>query len=228
LIRLIEFHFDILSPFAHVAIARLSELLAAVKVRPIPVLLGAILSHWGQKGPAVIAPKRLQTYRIAAFLGEKHGAPLTFPPRHPFNPLSGLRLLAGANDCAGADPETVRRAFEFVFRDGRAPDTDSELLAFAEAIGASAALASEPAAKAKLSANQEDAIARGVFGVPTFCLPTAGGEDLFWGVDAFDMLKARLADEAMFDREPHATLSSIQIGILRSRTRAVAHTGFAE
>ena len=186
--RTIDFHYDLISPFAHVALKRLGELPEDVTVRPVPVLLGAILGHWGQRGPAEISAKRLHTYRLSVFVGQKHGLDMRFPPRHPFNPLKPLRLLAGAD----ADLATVKRAFEFVFEEGRAPDTDDELAAFAETVGIPLTMAADDTAKAALRANTDQAIARGVFGVPSFVCATASGHEVFWGVDAFDMLLAFL------------------------------------
>lgn len=209
--RTIEFHYDIISPFAHVALARLGELPANVTVRPVPVLLGAILNHWGQRGPAEISAKRLHTYRQSVFLGKQHGVDIRFPPRHPFNPLKALRLLAGAN----ANLDTVKRAFSFVFEQGRAPDTDSELKAFSEAVDIPLALASDNAAKAALRASTDQAITRGVFGVPSFVCATASGHEVFWGVDSFDMLLAWLDDDTLFAREPYRHLGDVTVGIER-------------
>ena len=209
--RTIDFCYDLISPFAHVALARLRELPADVTVRPVPVLLGAILNHWGQRGPAEISAKRLHTYRQSVFLGKQHGVDLRFPPRHPFSPLKALRLMAGAD----ADLDTVRRAFDFVFSQGRAPDTDEELAAFAEAVGIPVELAGDDQAKAALRANTERAIERGVFGVPSFVCASGSGHEVFWGVDAFDMLLAWLGDETLFDREPYRHLNDVTIGIER-------------
>lgn len=209
--RTIEFHYDIISPFAHAALARLGELPAGVTVRPVPVLLGAILSHWGQRGPAEISAKRLHTYRLSVFLGQSHGLDIRFPPRHPFNPLKALRLLAGAD----ADIAMVRRAFDFVFLQGRAPDNDAELEAFAAHIGVAVSLAGADDAKLALRANTDRAIGRGVFGVPSFVCETATGHEVFWGVDAFDMLLAWLADPALFEREPYRHLDGVTIGVER-------------
>lgn len=209
--RTIEFHYDLLSPFAHVALRRLEELPANVAVKPVPVLLGAILTHWGQRGPAEISAKRLHTYRLSVFLGKKYGLDLRFPPRHPFNPLNALRLLAGAD----ADLTTVRRAFNFVFEQGRAPDHEAELMAFADEIGVPVSLASTDQAKQALRANTDRAVACGVFGVPSFVCATASGHEVFWGVDAFDMLLAWLGDETLFEHEPYRHLDGVTVGVER-------------
>ncbi|MBW3097755.1 2-hydroxychromene-2-carboxylate isomerase [Pseudohoeflea coraliihabitans] len=212
--RAIDFYYDLISPFAHVALARLKQFPEAYEIRPVPVLLGAILGHWGQKGPAEISAKRLHTYRLACFLAEQAGLAMRFPPRHPFNPLGALRLLAGANDGAGADLATVRKAFEFIFEHGRAPDEASELAAFAEWIDVPVALASDEAAKARLRANTEQAISAGVFGVPAF-VPAGDHAPVFWGVDSMPMLQAWLEDDDLFARPPYAALEQVRIGIER-------------
>lgn len=209
--RSIILFYDLLSPFAHIAIKCLPELPEDVTIVPKPVLLGAILSHWGQRGPAEIEPKRLHTYRQATHLAGRYGVRLQFPPRHPFNPLAALRLLAGAE----ADVGTVERAFDFVFGQGRAADTPEDLEAFAGFVGLVADRAADDTAKAQLRANTDEAISLGVFGVPTFVADGRAGPELFWGVDSFDMLTDWLADDTLFDREPYAGLADVTVGIAR-------------
>ena len=114
-----------------------------------------------------------------------------------------------------ADLATVRRAFDFVFSQGRAPYTDAELAAFAETIGVPVTLAADDKAKAALRANTDQAIARGVFGVPSFVCASGAGHEVFWGVDGFDMLLAWLEDETLFTREPYRHLDDVTIGIER-------------
>jgi 2-hydroxychromene-2-carboxylate isomerase len=153
----------------------------------VPVLLGAILAHWGQRGPAEISAKRLHTYRLSVFLGERHGLDIRFPPRHPFNPLKALRLLAGAN----ADLQMVRAAFDFVFRrDARRIRTRNSPPC--AALGVPLLLASDDDSQGGTRANTDRAIEQGVFGVPSFVADTPSGHEVFWGVDAFDMLLAWL------------------------------------
>lgn len=209
--RQIDFYYDVVSPFAHVALARFDELPDDVTVKPVPVLLGAILSHWGQRGPAEIGPKRLQTYRQAVFLGRQAGLLMRFPPRHPFNPLGALRILAGAD----ADVETVRRALAFVFEDGRCTDDAAGLEAFAARLGLPVELATDDRAKAALRENTDRAIADGVFGVPTFTLRTGHGTENFWGTDSIPLLAARLADPDLFENEPYKHLEAVEVGVAR-------------
>ena len=194
--RTLDWHYDILSPFARVQLAMMGDLPSDATVRPVPTLLGAVLKHWGQRGPAEIEPKRRHTYRLVMHVAERHGVRLRFPPRHPFNPLPTMRLLAGAN----ADLATVRGAFEHVWDGGRAPDDEAGLRDLAAALDLDPALALADESKAALRAATDGAIARGVFGVPTFAVPTDEGHELFWGVDAHPMLLDYLADPTLFER----------------------------
>jgi 2-hydroxychromene-2-carboxylate isomerase len=189
----IIFWFDPISPFAYLAFARLPEALEgcsyAVEYRPL--VLGALLAHWGQKGPAEIEPKRQWTFRQLAWAAQQFGLPLQAPAVHPFNPLALLRL------CLAAGPN--RRVVEAVMRHvWRGEGADANEPARLAALTASLAPARDPASldvKAELRAHTDDAIARGVFGVPSFELDGR----LFWGLDALPMLRAALHGDVWFD-----------------------------
>lgn len=185
----IDFWFDPISPFACLAFEHLPQVLAgctyAVDYRP--VLFAGLLQHWGQKGPAEIEPKRAWTYRHIAWLAHQHGIELQMPAAHPFNPLPLLRL------CIAAGPN--RRAVEAVMRHVWCGGGDVADAARLQALTRELAPARDPssdAVKAELRANTDAAIARGVFGVPTFELDGR----LFWGLEALPMLRAALWDDA--------------------------------
>jgi 2-hydroxychromene-2-carboxylate isomerase len=210
----VDWYFDLVSPFAFLQLNAFNRLPTGLKIVPKPVLLGAILSHWGQLGPAEIAPKRLHTYRLAQWLASERGVGFTMPERHPFNPLKALRMLAAL----GPDLQVVRRAFEFVFVEGRAPDTEEAIEDFGRylmAPGSATELAGEQAAKDRLRQLTDEAIGRGVFGVPTFHLD---GE-LFWGDDATGMLVAYLNDRTIFRQGKMARLATLPVGIQRNTAR---------
>jgi 2-hydroxychromene-2-carboxylate isomerase len=189
----ITFWFDPISPFAYLAFERLPEALEgcsyAVEYRPL--VFGALLAHWGQKGPAEIEPKRQWTFRQLAWTAEQLGLPLQVPAAHPFNPLALLRLTLAA----GPNRRVVEAVMRHVWRGAGADANDPVRLAALAATLEPARDPASPEVKAELRANTNEAIARGVFGVPSFELDGR----LFWGLDALPMLRAALRGEAWFD-----------------------------
>src|SRR5690242_12244627 len=115
-------YFDLVSPFAYLALPAVEALARRHPVHFRPVLLGALLSRWGLLGPAELAPKRLCTYRLVQFTADRSGLKLRFPPRHPFRSLDALRLLAALD----GRPDAVRTAFDFVWAEGRDPSEPAE------------------------------------------------------------------------------------------------------
>lgn len=178
--RTLEFFFDFISPYAYLASERVEELASrhACEVAWRPVLLSALLNHNQQRGPAEIPDKRRYTLKHLLRLSAEHGIPLGIPPAHPFNPLLPLRILA-------LRPEAglVHHLFRACWKDGRAIDTAEALKDLMDADTLKQATGAE--AKQRLRQNTEEALTRGVFGVPT----VAVGEELFWGFDAFPHLE---------------------------------------
>ncbi len=63
--RELDFYFDYLSPYAFLASLQIGELCERhdVQLRLRPVLFGGLLNHWGQLGPAEIAPKAQHVFK---------------------------------------------------------------------------------------------------------------------------------------------------------------------
>jgi 2-hydroxychromene-2-carboxylate isomerase len=192
------FWFDPISPFAHLAFERLPQALEGLSysIDYRPVLLGAVLSHWGQKGPAEIEPKRAWTFRQVAWAAHLQGTPLQTPAQHPFNPLALQRLLLATAPAGGLPNrlacETVLR---HVWASGGADANDPARLA---ALSQQLASRRDPAGdevKRELKEHTAQAIERGVFGVPTI---ECEGR-LFWGLDSLPMLAAWLRGDPWFD-----------------------------
>ena len=176
-----DWYFDFVSPFAYLQSEQLAALAPRITVRYKPVLFAGILGAHGQLGPAEIPAKRAFTYRFVLWQAKRLGIPLKLPHEHPFNPLPLLRL-AIACDCQAS---AIHRIFRFVWRDGRLPDLPIEWAELTQELGLADADAriAEPEVKDTLRRYTDEAIALGVFGVPTLALR---GE-LFWGVDATQM-----------------------------------------
>lgn len=187
-----QWYFDFISPYAYLQAQRIQRLRESCELEPRPILLAALLSHWGQLGPAEIAPKRVFTYKQVRWLARRQGVALAIPEAHPFNPLKLLRLAIHL----GSRDEVVRRLFEFVWRDGHIPENEAAWRALTTELGvanADEAIARDEIKRA-LRANTEAAIAAGVFGVPTIAIDG----QLFWGNDATDMACDYLGDPDSF------------------------------
>ena len=198
----ISFWFDPISPFAYLAFERLPQALEGLSysVRYRPALFAGMLKAWGQKGPAEIEPKRAWTFRHVQWLAHSHGIALQTPAQHPFNPLALLRLaLACARDGDGDGMAPNRLVCETVLRhvwqgSGLDANDPQRLATLAQTL----APRRDPAGaevKQALKTSTDEAIARGLFGVPT--LEVDGR--LFWGLDSLDMLAAYLRGDAWFD-----------------------------
>src|SRR5512140_2126392 len=210
----VDWYFDFISPFAYLQSERLPMLGANVRVRYRPILFAALLDANGQKGPAEIPAKRAFTYRFCVWQARALGIPFKFPPEHPFNPLPLLRL-AIACDCS---PAAVHRIFRFVWADGRLPDLPIEWAELTGELGLPDADARIGAAEVKdeLRRNTDEAIARGVFGVPTLAI----GSELFWGADATEMAADFAAAGCRFNDPEFERLASLPVGAARREAHA--------
>ena len=189
----ITFYLDFISPYAYLAFEELPVALQGLsyQVHYKPVFLGGLLKHNAVLGPAEVPPKRHWIYRHVQWLAQRNGVALDFPAVHPFNPL-GLLRLAVATDAQG---QPNRYVCETLFRHvwvGGADAGDAQRLA---ALTKDLTPVQDPGSdtvKTQLKAHADEAIAREVFGVPSF---EVDGK-VFWGLDALPMLRAYLEGHA--------------------------------
>jgi len=197
----LRFWFDPVSPFARLAFEKLPQALQGLSyvVEYRPVLFAGLLKHWGQLGPAEIAPKRAWTYRHVEWLGRELDPPLQLPAVHPFNPLPLLRLLIACCDDGRPNRAQCEAVLRHVWSGGAAAD-DAARLAELQRVLAPKRDPRSDAVKQQLRSSTAEAIERGVFGVPTLELPAAegGAPRLFWGADALDMAAACLRGDPWF------------------------------
>ena len=199
----IDWYFDFISPYAYLQWQLLRRDAPELALRPRPVLFAGLLAHWEHKGPVEIPPKRAWTYAHCLWVARRHDLPMRLPSAHPFNPLPLLRLAIAL----GATDDVVDRLFAYVWRDGLLPSDEGpwqDLLD--ELLVEPADLNAEPI-KQQLHANCDQAIAAGVFGVPTAVVD----DQLFWGVDATDMLLAYLDGDTFFDSDAWHSAKSLPI-----------------
>ena len=167
--KTITFYLDFISPYACLAFEKLPEALEGLSyaVDYKPVLFAGLLKHHGQLGPAEIAGKRDWTYRQVLWLAHRQGLPMQMPAAHPFNPLALLRLALACGDASGrVNRDVCESLFRHVWRGGADATDAARLQALQEALHPAQSPTSE-VVKARLKANTEEAIAQGLFGVPT-------------------------------------------------------------
>ena len=196
----VDYYFDYLSGYAYIGWLRLRDVCAErdVEIRIHPTLFAGLLNHWGQLGPAEIEPKRAWVYRDGYRYAKKHGIELNCPRHHPFNPLPALRL--SLPEVGGSDQAAIVDA---IWRAGwgRGIDLGSpvELARALTEVGldgeALVERTSDPAVKEALKQQTADAVARGVFGVPTYIV----GDQLIWGADRIEYVEMILDGEDTMD-----------------------------
>ncbi|MGH8764392.1 MAG: 2-hydroxychromene-2-carboxylate isomerase [Burkholderiales bacterium] len=202
--RTARWYFDFVSPFAYIGLYRLKELPTDVAIEYKPVLFAGLLNHWGQKGPAELPTKRRYTYRWSHWWAQSLGLPLRYPAAHPFNPLHHLRLAIAC----GSKPEAIRTIFDDIWTTGADASSPERFSALAKRLGVTQ---ENPEIKTILRKNTEEAVQRGVFGVPTF---DVDGE-LFWGADSIEFLKDFLGNSAAIKNPEMQRLDSLPAAAAR-------------
>ena len=189
----LDFYFDYLSPYAYLASREIGPLCERNQVDLVlrPVLFAGLLDHWGQRGPAEIPPKGLHVFRETLRYALSRDIPLRAPRHHPFNPLTALRVAQA--EVSGEDQAGVVRAlFDHGWARGGDLGDDDEIARALDEAGLDGLQLVErtraPEVKARLRADTDAAIARGVFGIPTMVV----GEELFWGLDQLPWLELHL------------------------------------
>lgn len=185
----LELIFDFGSPNAYLCMKALPELLDRTGADLViaPCLLGGIFKATGNKAPMIQyadAPAKLayENLEMRRFI-EKHGLTrFRINPHFPVNTLTIMRGAIVADDEGTLDDyvDAVNRA---MWEEGLKMDDPEIIATFLSANGfdgpALLARTQEPEIKAKLVANTESAVARGVFGIPTFFV----GNEMFFGKD---------------------------------------------
>src|SRR5690349_3273659 len=66
-----RWYFDFVSPFSYLHLKLFDRIAVPLEIEPVPVLFAGLLKSAGQKGPAEIPAKRVQTYRYCTWLARE-------------------------------------------------------------------------------------------------------------------------------------------------------------
>ncbi len=192
----IDYFFTPVSPWVYLAGDRLEQIAARQ---------GATIRYVALDGPAlfprtggqVLAERHdsRKAYRLQELTrwSRRLGARLDLQPAHfPVNPAPASYAIIAAEAAGGGDLPGLVRAFpRAVWAEGRNIADDAVVKAIMAENGFDPAVADRGmfAAADAYVRNLDEAVARGVFGLPFYIV----GEERFWGQDRLEMLEDHLA-----------------------------------
>ena len=191
----VEFFFDVGSPAAYLAWTQMPRLASDTGATVVykPFLLGGVFQATGNRSPMEVPAKsRWMTDDLARF-ARRYGVPFAHNPHFPINTLA---LMRGALGLQMHQPGSLLPYGDAVYRaiwvDGKDMNDPAVVGAVLQEAGFDAqqllALTQQQQVKDGLKTVTQDAVARGVFGAPTFF---AGGQ-MFWGQDRLDFVREAL------------------------------------
>lgn len=189
----VEFFFDFGSPTAYLAYKRLPSIVAGLGARLVyrPMLLGGVFKATGNAAPWVVPAKAPYGTRDLQRFAAKYGVELAMNPFFPINTLTLMRGAAGFDGGERFD-DYVALMFDAMWRRPRNLNDPAEIATVLAEGGfdpaAFQAMIEQPAVKDRLKAATEEAVARGVFGAPTFFV----GDEMFFGQDRLDFVEDEL------------------------------------
>lgn len=185
----VAFWYEFASTYSYPAAMRAERAAKSAGVTLLwrPFLLGPIFGAQGwNDSPFNIYPaKGKYMWRDMARLCEADGLTLKAPVRFPQNGLKPARLaLLGQDEDWG--PEFTRRVYLANFAGQKDISDEAVLSGILTSLGLDAAAltarSNEQANKDRLKTQTDEAIAKGIFGAPSFM----AGDELFWGNDRLD------------------------------------------
>jgi 2-hydroxychromene-2-carboxylate isomerase len=191
--KAVEFLFDFGSPTSYLAYKQLPKITARHGARIVwtPILLGAVFKATGNTSPALVPAKARYMNQDLARFAKRYGVVLNFNTHFPVNTLPLMRG-AIAYQTTNRFDLYVNAVFDAMWAHPRNLNDPAEIAHVMTDIGIEPddflARIERPDVKEKLKANTDGAIARGVFGAPTFFV---NGE-MFFGQDRLDFVEEML------------------------------------
>jgi 2-hydroxychromene-2-carboxylate isomerase len=203
-------YLDLISPYAYFYWHQRRRLAPQIAPKPVLVLFGGILKAWAHKGPAELSTKRLHTYAHCVWVAHQQGIPFTMPPRHPFNPLKALRLMVGSHQLE----RDLDLAFDWIWGQGNDPELNFAGFAAHLGITDPESVINDANIKTRLIEQTQNAIDRGVWGVPTLDF----SHELFWGYDTIEWANAVAQNPLLPQSPPYLQAASCLPGVQRTTT----------
>lgn len=193
--KTLEFYFDVGSPAAYLAWTQVAALArnAGAQLVYKPMLLGGVFQATANHSPMTVPAKGRHMITDLQRFAQRYG--VTFS-HNPFFPINTLALMRGAVAMQMHEPGRFVPYVDAVFRaiwvEGKDMNDPAVVAGVLQAAGFDAArivaLTQDAEVKERLKSATQEAVARGVFGAPTFFVDG----HMFWGQDRLDFVKEAL------------------------------------
>jgi 2-hydroxychromene-2-carboxylate isomerase len=190
-----DYYFDFGSLATYLAHTQMDKIKAETGASPVylPMLLGAVFKATGNASPASVPAKGKYIFVDFKRFADNYGVPLETNPFFPIITTTLMRMVTGLQMRSDARMhEFMDTIFKAIWVDAlnlNAPEVVEQVLREAHFDPVELLqLANEQATKDRLKDITTQAVDRGVFGAPTFFV----GQDMFWGQDRIEQLKAAL------------------------------------
>ena len=191
--KTLEFFYDFTSPTAYLAWMRLPAIAhrTGAKIVYRPMFLGGVMQTTGNRPPGTVEAKGKWMMADLQRWAKRFNTPFARNPHFPMMTLMVQRAAHGWIDRPDFD-KYLAAIFNAAWRDSKNIADKAALTEILATAGFSPeeffAAAENPANKEKLKAATDEAVARGVFGAPTFFV----GDEMHFGQDRLDFVEEAL------------------------------------
>jgi len=189
MIKSFEFYFDFGSPYAFLAHKQITKIEKEnlIKIKYIPVLLGALLKNSGLKPLVEIPAKGKYMIRDCKMFADKYKYDFKFNNYFPILTLNLMRSVI-VSEKKGFSENFINKVFDAIWKDGinlndniivekLLKNLDINPKKFFQEIN-------NEEIKSELRKRTDDAFKKGIFGVPSFIV----NKKLFWGQDRLEFV----------------------------------------
>jgi carboxymethylenebutenolidase len=194
----VDYYASLNSPWTHLGAARIEAMCAqhGASLRIWPVDFGTIFAGSGGLPLPKRSPQR-QAYRMQELVRWRDftGIPINLQPKHfPTSEALSSACCIALRETVGDAPaiRLAHRVLKAIWEEELNPAEEAVLARLIGECGLDAAqvmaLGAEPRWTERKAADTQAALARGVFGAPSYVI----GEEIFWGQDRLDFVQRRL------------------------------------
>lgn len=199
----IDYYLSLGSPWTHLGAARIEAMAAqhGATIRPIPCdFSGTVFPASGGLPLPKRSPQR-QAYRMQELRRWRQalGIPIQLQPKHfPSDEAFSAACVIAVRETQGDAPalRLAHRILKALWEEEANPADRETLARLIDEAGLDAAavtaLAEDPRWAEMRQSDSQAALARGVFGAPSYVI----GDDIFWGQDRLEFVAKRLAQAA--------------------------------